>query len=198
MADPRKPGPITIERCVAAWQRINQALQADAALAEDEQALVAMFAALDPSILSPDELLHRFIAAIAFAEMREAEARSFAATMEQRARRYAHRAMAMRTELTDVMLALERKSFTGSPFGTASLAQGVRSAVVLDEEKLPARFKQTTVKVLRRELTAALRAGEEIDGAVLGNPMPQLRLAFGRAQLAVDESHLAVDETVES
>lgn len=192
MPDPRKPGPITIERCIAAHQRILHALQADDTLSEDEQALVAMLDA-DPNILSPDELLRRFIAAIAFAEMREAEARHFAAVMEHRARRYEHRAGAMRSELTEVMQALEVVSFSGSPFGTASLRDGLGSAVVLDEHRLPERFVQITRKVKRRELTAALRDGEVIDGAVLSNPMPVLTLRLGKK--VVDETHLVVDET---
>jgi hypothetical protein len=188
-SDPRAPGPRTIEQCVAAWQRITHALQADDELAGDEQALVAMLDA-DPSILSPDELLRRFIAAIAFAESREAEAKAYAIGMRARQQRYANRAAAMRSELTEIMQVLERSKFTGSPFGTAWLRASKPSAVVIDADKLPDEFWRWERHLKQRELTAALRNGEAVDGAVLSNPMPVLALRFEKAG--------ADDDTVEA
>jgi hypothetical protein len=175
MADPHAPGPLTIERCVSAYQRVQHALTVDDELAADEAPLADIYAA-DPNILPPDELLRRFIAAIAFAESREAEARMFATGMELRARRYASRAAAMRSELLEVMLALERSSFSGSPFGTASLRKGVGSPLVLDEGQIPGEYFVTKRVLDKRKLWDDLKQGVVIAGAVLGNAMPVLAI----------------------
>lgn len=173
MSDPRRPSAIAIEQCVAAAQRTREMLRADGELASDEQVLSSMQDA-DPTVLSPDDLLRRFIAAIVFAEGREAEAKAFAAQMMARSKRYGNRAVAMRAGLLEVMQALERKSFSGSPFGTAFVQRGRPSAVVLDVGLIPDRFWKTTRELTRRELTTALNDGEVIDGATLSNPMPVL------------------------
>ena len=185
MADPSKPGPITIERCVSAFQRVQHALAVDDELATDEAPLADIYAA-DPNILPPDDLLRRFVAAIAFAESRADEAKVFAAGMALRAKRYAVRAAAMRSELLEVMLALERSSFTGSPFGTVSVKRGTASPVVLDDKALPGEFwrERTVREVDRVKLGAALKAlqpDEIIVGAALSNPMPVLAIKYAKA-----------------
>jgi Siphovirus Gp157 len=187
MADPHKPGPVTIERCVSAYQRLQHALAADDELAADEAPLAAMYAA-DPNILSPDELLRRFVAAIAFAEARAAEAKAFATGMAQRGQRYASRAAAMRTELLEVMLALERSSFSGSPFGTASVRKGLASPVVLDEDRIPDEYFVTRRALDRRHLSDDLKQGVVIEGAALSNPMPVLAIRYARATPTVEEA----------
>jgi len=180
MADPHAPGPLAIERCVSAYQRVQHALTADDELAADEAPLAAIYAA-DPKILQPDELLRRFVAAIAFAEARAAEAKAFAAGMTKRSERYTGRATAMRSELLEVMIALERSSFSGSPFGTASVKRGQQSAVVMDEQKLPADYWREKREVDRLKLRADLKQGVVIDGAVLSNPMPVLAIRYAKA-----------------
>jgi hypothetical protein len=181
MADPHAPGPLTIERCVAAFQRVQHALTADDELAADEAPLADIYAA-DPNILSPDQLLCRFIAAIAFAEARADEVKAFAAGMAKRSARYTARANAMRGELLEVMLALERRSFTGSPFGTASVKAGLGAARVLDEAKLPEEYWRVKREVDRAALRADLRQGVIVEGAELSNPMPVLAIKYAKAQ----------------
>ena len=184
MADPRAPGPLAIERCVSAYQRVQHALTADDELAADEAPLADIYAA-DPNILPPEELLRRFVAAIAFAESRATEAKVFAAGMAKRAQRYAGRADAMRSELLEIMLALERSSFTGSPFGTVSVKRGIPSPVVTDEKMLPAEYwRARDPEVDRTKLGSALKAllaDEIIPGAVLSNPMPVLAIKYAKA-----------------
>lgn len=184
MADPRAPGPLAIERCVSAYQRVQHALTADDELAADEAPLADIYAA-DPKILPPEELLRRFVAAIAFAESRAAEAAAFATGMAKRATRYAARAAAMRSELLEIMLALERSSFSGSPFGTAFVAKGRPSTVVTDEKMLPAEYwRDVKREVDRTKLGNALKAlapDEMIPGAVLSNPMPVLAIRYAKA-----------------
>lgn len=182
MADPRAPGPLAIERCVSAYQRVQHALAADVELGADEAPLAEIYAA-DPNIIPPDELLRRFVAAIAFAESRADEANVFAAGMKLRGERYASRAAAMRSELLEIMLALERSTFSGSPFGTVSVKAGIPSVRVLDEEQVPEEYWRETLKreVDRLKLRADLKQGVVIDGAELSNPMPVLAIRYAKA-----------------
>jgi Siphovirus Gp157 len=189
MADPHKPGPLTIERCVSAYQRVQHALTVDDELAADEAPLADIYAA-DPNILPPDELLRRFIAAIAFAEGREAEAKAYAKGMAQRGKRYASRAAAMRSELLEVMLALERSSFSGSPFGTASVKRGTASPLVLDEGQIPGKYFVTKRVLDKRKLWDDLKQGVVIDGAVLGNAMPVLAILGSKAKPGDDDEEV--------
>ena len=186
MADPTPPGPRSIERTVAAWQSISERLAADKSLSTDEQAIVDMMGA-DPSIASPEALLSRFIAAIAFAEARAEEAKSFADGMRRRQARYDRRADLMRTALRDVMLALDRRNFSGSPFGTAYIMEGKRSAVITDEGLIPDAFWRGERRLLRADVTKALQVGE-VPGAVLSNPMPTLVLRIERAGAASEDA----------
>lgn len=174
------PGPKIIERCVAAWQRARAALANDGELASDETLLVVALEA-DPNILPPDELLRRMVAAIVWCEARGAEAHAMAKAMQARQQRYEARAMWLRTELLEVMLALERSSFAGSPFATASVRDAPASSVVLDETKIPDEYFVTTRKLDRRLLLADLRQGLVIDGAVLSNPALTLALIKPKA-----------------
>lgn len=181
MADPRAPGPLAIERCVSAYQRVQHALTTDDELAADEAPLADIYAA-DPNILPPDDLLRRFVAAIAFAESRADEVKAFAAGMAKRAQRYTARAEAMRGELLEVMLALERRSFTGSPFGIVSVRASRGATRVLDEAKLPDEYWRVKREVDRTALRADLLQGVIVEGAELSNPMPVLAIKYAKAQ----------------
>lgn len=176
MSDIRPPGPSTIERCVAAWQRAQAAIAADEELATDEQPIVSAFDA-DPSILSPDQLLRRIVRALVFAEAREQEAKMLAALLQARQSRYAARAAWIRQELFDVMVALERPSFA-APFGTVSLRAGVPSALITDEKALPEEYIKTTVTRApdKRAILDDLKVGVVIPGALLTNGTPTVAL----------------------
>ena len=188
MSEPHKPGPRTIAACLEAHQRVVQALERDGELAGDEAALCSMLRA-DPNVVSPDELLRRFVGAIAFAEARADEAAAFAKGMKARADRYEARAQAMRDEMLVIMQLLERTSFTGSPFGTVSVRAGRQSVVVLDEEKLPDEYWRVSRALDRMKLREDLTQGVVIDGAVLSNPMPVLSIRAARgARAAVVEA----------
>jgi hypothetical protein len=186
MDDPRKPGPKTIELCVAAWQRARANLAADPLLASDETILGALLDA-DPNILPPDGLLARFVGAIVFAESRAAEAKGMCDAMAARQRRYIQRAEIMRAELLEVMHALHRTTFSGSPLATASVANGPYGVGALDETKLPDEYFRTVRSVDRAKLLSDLRDGLVIDGAELSNPKPVLRIIKARGKPAEPE-----------
>lgn len=185
MAEGRGPGPATIERCVAAWQRAKHALEADEQLATDEEVLALALEA-DPTALPPEELLRRFVAAIVFAEARKAEAKTIAESLRAREQRYASRAMVLRSELLEVMQALERSSFA-APYGTVSVKRGVPSVFITDEQALPDKYVRvvTTRKPDKHALLAALKALQPdamIPGAVLSNAMPVLAISSDKAR----------------
>ena len=181
MARDPAPSAFQIERCIAAWQRAQGAFAADEELAGDEQPLVAALGA-DPNILPPDELLRRMVAAIKFAEAREDEARIFADAMTARRKRYASRAMVLRTELLDIMQALERKSFAGSPYASVYVRAGIASPLVIDEGQIPDEYFEIRRVLDRRRLWDDLKQGVVIDGAVLGNAMPVLAIRGSKAK----------------
>lgn len=167
--------PATIERCVAAYQRARDALAQDDQLASDE-AVVAAALEADPTALTPDELLRRMIRGVIECELREASAREMAQSVHARAMRYAHRAKTLRDTLLDIMLALERQSFAGSPFATASIRDGLVVARVTDEAKIPEEYWRTTKALDRDKLSDDIRNGVVIEGAEPSNPMPVLTL----------------------
>jgi hypothetical protein len=179
MSDIRSPGPSTIERCVAAWQRAQAAIATDDELTIDEQPIASAFDA-DPSILSPDELLRRIVRALVFAEARQQEAKTLVGLLQARQRRYANRAAWLREELLQVMVALERPSFA-APFGTVTLRAGVPSAVIIDEEALPDEYIRITRKPDGTKILADLKQGVVIEGAVLSNGTPSVALYRPRA-----------------
>lgn len=186
MSDHHAPSGFAIERCVAAWQRAKHALEADEELATDE-AVLAVALAGDPNMLTPEELLRRIVAAIVFAEAREAEAKTIAASLRARQQRYAARAMVLRSELLEVMLALERSSFA-APYGTASVRKGIASPVVIDEEQIPAEYFETKRVLDRHRLWDDLKQGVVVDGAVLGNAAPVLALRRGKADPEAEDA----------
>lgn len=167
--------PATIERCVVAYQKARDALAQDDQLASDE-AVVAAALEADPKALPADELLRRMIAGIVECEAREASARDVAQSVHARAMRYAQRAKTLRETLLDIMIALERASFAGSPFATASIRDGVVVARVTDEAKIPGEYWRTTRALDRDKLSDDIRNGVVIDGAEPSNPMPVLTL----------------------
>ena len=177
----RAPGPSTIERCVSAMQRVRSALGVDEQLATDEQVLALAFD-IDPNICPPDEILRRMVAAIVFAELREREAAQLAADMKAREQRYAQRAMAMRVELADIMLALERSSFAGSPFGTTSLVNGPQSVLITDDKAIPGEYVEVRTErhIKKAELLDDLKQGVLVAGAVLSNGGVSVRITKPR------------------
>jgi|SRR5579862_863613 len=186
MSEIQKPGPYTIAACLEAHQRVVQALERDSALAGDETSLRTMLE-IDPRVVSPDDLLRRYTAAIVFAESRADEAAALAKRMKARADRFEVRAQAMRDEMLAIMLLLECKSFTGSPFGTVSVKAGVQSTVVLDKEKVPDEYWRTPPRTLNlAKIGSDLKQGVVIDGAVLSNPVPVLSMLTGRAARAAE------------
>jgi hypothetical protein len=189
MSDIRGPGPATIERCIAAWQRTRAAIDADGELAQDEQPIEAALDA-DPNTLTPEELVRRLVRAVVFAESREDESKLLVAALQGRQRRYANRAAWLRDELLEVMVALEWKKHA-APYGTVSVRAGTLSVLILDEQALPDDYCRIERKADRAKILADLKQGVVIEGAQLTNGAPGITLRRPRA-IADDSPALAI------
>ena len=179
MSDARGPSAYTIERTVAAFQRISAALTADEQLADDEAALWHALKA-DHDVTPPRDLIERLARAIAFAEARVIEAHRFAQEMAARKVRYHDRAEAMRSALVEVLDAFGWKS-SSTAWGTVTRKDGAQSALITDENKLPDEYvKVETIRTPKRDaILADLLEGVVIEGAELRNgaPFVQIRRA---------------------
>ena len=94
--------------------------------------------------------------------------------LRDRAARLAHRAEKKRQLVGEAMARADLKRVI-LPDLTLSLRSGTPSLVVTDEEAIPGGFwKAQPPKLDRQGLSNALKSGETIPGAVLGNPQPCL------------------------
>lgn len=185
MSDPRQPSPFAIQRCVTAYQRAHQILATDGEFASDER-VMALALEANPESLPPDDILRRTIAAIVWCEARSTEAKVMADGLKARKDRYHRRAQAMREQLQEIMQALDRHSFSGSPLATVSLADAPASSVIIDEELIPAEYFEIIRKLDKRKLLDDLRVGLVIEGAVLSNPTTTLRMTKAKASAAIE------------
>jgi Siphovirus Gp157 len=172
--EPRGPSPFTIEQCVGAWQRARAQLAGDPDLADDEAAIANALGA-DPGAMHPDDLIRRIVRAIAFATMRTAEAKALAGTYRARQARYDKRLMVLRSELLDLMQILRYPRFMALE-GTVSVARGVPSGVITDEEKIPMKYVKMIREINKRALNEDLKQGVVVEGAYLSNGAPSLRI----------------------
>jgi hypothetical protein len=94
--------------------------------------------------------------------------------MRERAARLATRAEKKRQLVGDAMAQADLKRVT-LPDLTLSLRPGPAPLMVTDEGVIPEAFwKAQPPKIDRHGLSQALKAGESIPGAILGNPQPCL------------------------
>jgi len=142
---------------------------------EADADLLADFLASDPETCDEMEVLHRLARAAISVEDMGKMARARGAEIIARARRYDAREAALRDWLKQAMEALSLKRISAPDF-TASISRGRAGVVVTDETKLEERFVKVERTPMKKEIGEALDAGEVVEGAVRGNPMPQLRL----------------------
>jgi hypothetical protein len=89
--------------------------------------------------------------------------------MQERVARIEQRAERKRALVSSVMERAELKNLTEPDF-TVSLRPTQHSLIITDKKKIPPAFWQPqSPKLDRQALTAALRGGQSVPGAVLGN-----------------------------
>jgi hypothetical protein len=165
-AAPREPSAWQIEKSLAAWQAVREALSADPDLLEDE---AVIFEQMAPETAHPDELLMRLIDACAWTERRAVEADELRSEMMQRRDRFLHRCAQMRSAIEDLMGILGHRSIAAR-LKRASLQRGPVGVRITDADKVPdhlCRVERTPMKSL---IHAAIDAGETVAGAELSNP----------------------------
>ena len=186
--EPRAPGPDTIMRSIAAWERAHSRLATDPDLATDENAIRDAIGN-EPGVVHPDELIRRAARALIFAQLRAEEAGAVAASATLRKRRYVSRAEALRTLIFDLMDILNYPKFM-TPYGTITLKRsGAQSVLVTDEDQIPDGYFNTTRTLDKRLLLADLKVGVVVDGAVLSNAAPTI------AVTGVPHLGLSADDT---
>jgi hypothetical protein len=155
---------------IAEWQRVREMLLASfPELADDEQALA--------DTLEGETGLTDAVAALIRAaredEAYEEAGAKIAAEQRERAARFGHRAMKRREAALSLMQAaglskLERPDFT------ASVGHSRGKVVITDEAALPDAFFRISRSPNKTAVGDALKAGQEVPGALLSNAEPTL------------------------
>jgi Gp157 protein len=192
--EPRGPGPDTVMRSVAAWERARLMLATDPELAADENAIRDAIG-LDPTAVHPDQLIRRAMRALVFAGLRVDEAKSLTASATRRSRRYIARAQALRTLIFDLMEVLSYPKFI-TPYGTVTLKRsGNPTVLVTDEAQIPDGYFLIERTLDKRLLLADLKVGVVVDGAVLANAAPTIAISGApHLILSADDSEPAAEQ----
>lgn len=161
----------------SAWkmtQAFSALMSARARIAQDEQDDAELAQAEGDAIA----LLHQTLRAAAEAEALAKMADERADAMKARGDRYKARAEAMRGAAFAAMDVLELQRVE-LPDLTASLARGVPQVVITDETALP----EHCIRIIPEQrapdkvtIAANLKAGIDVPGAELSNPMPRLQI----------------------
>ena len=94
--------------------------------------------------------------------------------MQERLSRLEDRASKRRQIARDVMIEADIKKIT-APDLTVSIRAGTPSVVITDESLVPPQYwEPRDPRLNRQSLAVDLKAGQSIEGAVLGNPEPVL------------------------
>jgi hypothetical protein len=169
-SDERGPGPSTIERVVAAWQRAQAGLAADDNLVSDETVVTLAMSDAEQSAVDVDTILRRMVRAMLYASLRETEAKELKNAMQQREQRYKARGELLRRDIFDILILTQRERFV-APEGTTSLRDLGRSVVILDLDAIPDEY--VTIETVRhpdkRKMANAMEQGVVITGATLSN-----------------------------
>ena len=193
--EPRGPGPDTVMRSIAAWERAQSRLATDPELAADENAIRDAIGS-DPHVAHPDELIRRATRALAFAQLRAGEADALIASATARKRRYVGRAQALRTLIYDLMDVLNYPKFI-TVHGTISLKRtGSASVLVTDEGQIPEGYFRVERTLDKRLLLADLKVGVVVEGAVLSNGAPTI-VVTGAPRLSLSADDIEQPEEAE-
>lgn len=90
------------------------------------------------------------------------------ACLQERKQRYEKRSDSIRQLIFEVMQKAGLRKAT-LPAATLSIMNGRAKTIITDETMLPPRFLKTEVKPLLKEISDAIKGGEDVPGAMLSN-----------------------------
>jgi hypothetical protein len=100
------------------------------------------------------------------------------AKLKERLTRHCHRAIGIREAIFSAMEIAELTSLK-TPAATLSVRPSPPRVEITDEAAIPALFKvQPPPTIDKKSISAALKAGEAVDGATLSNSPPALSVRF--------------------
>jgi hypothetical protein len=166
------PSAYRIEQAMAVAQSLRQRLlQDDPDLAADEAALRDT---LDGETDVYD-LMRRLARFTLDAEAMAAAAKARAENLAARKQRYERRAQAARGALFGMLDAMGERRLDDAEF-TATISAGRKQVVITDEAAIPDRFWETSRTLKKADVNAAVKAGEDVPGAMQTNGLPTLTI----------------------
>ncbi len=170
----RPPSAWQIGEAMSILMQARERLRTDPEIAEDAD-LLTDYLESDPETCDAFEQLHRLARAAIAMEDYAKLARARANEIIARARRYDQREEMLRDTLKQAMQALDIRRISQPDF-SASVGKGKAGVIITDDALLEERFVKIERTPCKREIGEALDAGEQVLGAVRGNPMPQLTI----------------------
>lgn len=165
------PSPFQLEQAMSVLMAVrSRLLEDDPDLADDERLMADM---LEGETGDAMEVLHRMVRASLHAKSMAEAAKLRAADIAARAERYARRDAALRGGVFAAMDALQLRKIEQPDF-TAGISAGTAGVVITDETVLPEAFVRTKREPDKATIAAALKAGDAVPGAELGNGPPRL------------------------
>jgi hypothetical protein len=168
----RAPSSFRVEQAMAAAGALRQSILADDPdLASDETALRDL---LDGETDVYD-VLRRMVRFVLDAESLADAAGERVEKLNARKARFQKRANLGRGAVLAMLDALGDKKFTDAEF-VVTMRPGTPSVYVLDEDALPEQFVKVTRAPMKAEIGKALKAGQDVPGATIGNGIPTLAI----------------------
>lgn len=166
------PSPFRVQQALAVARELRARLEADGVdLAQDEELLLGT---LDGETDALDVVRRLVRHSTAMGAMADAAGGRIEALTARRAR-FQARAEASRRAALEMLGALGAPRVDDAEF-TATVRQGSPGVVVTDEAALPDRFVRTKRTPDKAAIGAALRAGQDVPGAMLKNSAPSLQV----------------------
>lgn len=166
------PSAYKLEHVMSAWMAARERLGADPDLDGDEHALSSLLGPEDGDVR---DILSRVLSAAQHAARMAEGASEAMSCLAERRDRYKRRADHFRSTALQIMEVLgERKA--EFPFVTATVRAGLPHVVITDPDALEERFIRTKREPDKAALLTALKDGEVIEGAIIGNTAQTIQL----------------------
>ena len=166
------PSPYRVQQALAVARELRARLEADGVdLAQDEELLLGTLDGETDALDVVRRLIRHSLEMTAMANVAGVRV----AALQGRADRFAARAEASRRAALEMLGALDLKRLDDPEF-TATTRVGQPGVVVTDEAALPDAFVRTKRTPDKAAIGAALKAGQNVPGAMLKNSAPSLQV----------------------